>query len=105
MNEIYFQYYLKDEICEEAPPFKSRGEKKIADFLESVQIEYQYEKAVLLDSYDGMARIWYPDFYLPEFKTYIEYYGMSGSPNYDQGIKVKEMVYSKKQNECNACLS
>jgi hypothetical protein len=36
-----------------------------------------------------------PDFYLQEFKTYIEYFGMVGNQNYDQGIKTKQSVYDK----------
>ena len=40
-------------------------------------------------------RIWYPDFYLPEFGTYIEYYGLAGQQNYDQGLKAKQSAYSK----------
>jgi hypothetical protein len=38
---------------------------------------------------------WYPDFHLPEFETYIEYYGLAGKQDYDKGIKTKEAVYSK----------
>ncbi len=42
-----------------------------------------------------MPRLWYPDYFLPEFSTYIEYYGMAGDPDYDRGIKVKEAAYFK----------
>ncbi len=37
----------------------------------------------------------YPDFHLPEFGAYIEYFGMAGNPEYDKGIKTKEAMYSK----------
>jgi hypothetical protein len=37
----------------------------------------------------------YPDYYLPEFGAYIEYYGLVGRQNYDEGIKRKETLYSK----------
>ena len=77
------------------PQFKSRGEQKIANFLDKNLINYQYESPVVVNAQYNKPRIWYPDFYLQEFKTYIEYYGMAGNRQYDQGIKVKESTYSK----------
>ena len=75
--------------------FKSEGEQKIAYFLENSSIRYQYESAVLINSDKNKPRIWYPDFYLPEFKTYIEYYGLVGNHSYDTGVKAKESAYLK----------
>ncbi len=75
--------------------FKSEGERRIASFLTDSSIKYQYEPGVLVNSYEYKPRIWYPDFYLPEFGTYIEYYGLAGRQNYDRGIKRKETTYSK----------
>lgn len=75
--------------------FKSRGERNIAYFLEDNNIKYHYEQGVLVESGDQKLRIWYPDFYLPEFGMYIEYYGIVGDPDYDKGIKVKESAYSR----------
>jgi hypothetical protein len=75
--------------------YKSEGERKIADFLVCNNIRYQYEAPILINSYDSKARIWYPDFYLPEFKTYIEYYGIAGDPEYELGIKKKKLSYQK----------
>ena len=78
-----------------ACPFKSRGERKIAYFLEENNIKYKYESGVLINQADSKPRIWYPDFYLPEFSTYIEYYGMAGNPDYDKGVKNKKVAYAK----------
>ncbi len=75
--------------------FKSKGERRIAYFLDTNSIKYIYEPGVLVNSAQEKPRIWYPDYYLPEFKTYIEYYGLAGKQNYDKGIKVKESAYSK----------
>ena len=75
--------------------FKSEGERRIAYFLDTNSIKYIYEPGVLVNSSQEKPRIWYPDYYLPEFKTYIEYYGLAGKQNYDRGIKVKESTYSK----------
>jgi hypothetical protein len=55
----------------------------------------RYEPAVIIESNDRKPRIWYPDFFLPEFKTYIEYYGLAGHQTYDKGIKAKESAYLK----------
>jgi len=82
-------------IQEPYTAFKSKGERRIANFLGKNSIQYRYEPAVAVHSEQDKPRIWYPDFYLPEFKSYIEYYGMAGKPCYDQGIKRKEDVYSK----------
>ena len=85
--------YLKNDIPSD--PFKSRGERKIAGFLKENDIKYQYESGVLIYQNKDQPRIWYPDFNLPEFSTYIEYYGMVGNPDYDRGIKVKETAYAQ----------
>lgn len=87
---------LEDRVAEEKrPKFKSQGERRIAYFLDDYSIKYLYEPAVLVNSADEKYRIWYPDFHLPEFGAYIEYYGLAGEENYDRGIKTKQSVYSK----------
>ena len=87
---------LEDRVSEaEKPKFKSGGERRIAYFLDNNSIRYQYEPGVLVNSVGQKPRIWYPDFYLPEFGTYIEYYGLAGQKNYDRGIKAKQSAYSK----------
>ena len=75
--------------------FKSEGERRIAYFLDSNSIKYKYEPGVLVDSVGQKPRIWYPDFYLPDFGAYIEYYGMVGQRQYERGIKTKQAVYGK----------
>jgi hypothetical protein len=49
---------------------------------------------VLVNHPKGKPRIWYPDFYLPEFGIYIEYFGLSGRQSYDRGVKRKDSTYS-----------
>jgi len=75
--------------------FRSEGERRIADFLESNSIKYHYEPALLVTSGHEKLRIWYPDYYLPEFGVYIEYFGLVGRQSYDEGVKAKETQYSK----------
>jgi len=79
----------------ERPQFKSEGERRIAYFLDNNSIRYQYESGLLVNAAEEKPRIWYPDFYLPEFGSYIEYYGLAGRKNYDRGIKTKGQIYSK----------
>ena len=87
--------FLKENIS--SVHFKSRGERKIAGFLEENDINFKYESGVLIYQSENMPRIWYPDFFLSEFSTYIEYYGMAGDPDYDKGIKVKETAYARME--------
>ena len=75
--------------------FKSEGEQRIAHFLDDNSIKYHYEPGVLVNSYEKKPRIWYPDFYLPEFGTYLEYFGLVGQEDYDRGVKRKKSTYSK----------
>ena len=75
--------------------FRSKAESKIALFLEDNKIKYNYEQAVIVNDENNKQRIWYPDFYLPEYGVYLEYYGLAGQKEYDIGIKRKESAYRK----------
>ena len=75
--------------------FKSEGEGKIARFLEKNSIQYQYEAPVLVAPVDQKPRIWYPDFYLPRYKAYIEFYGLAERQSYKKGIELKNKTYTK----------
>ena len=75
--------------------FKSKGERRIGNFLDENQIKYRYEAGVLINDYNNQPRIWYPDFHLTEYGTYIEYYGLAGNPDYEKSIRTKESAYSK----------
>lgn len=77
--------------------FKSEGEHRIAYFLEDNSIRYQYEPGVLIHDPHDKVRIWYPDFGLPEFASYIEYFGMAGKPDYDEGVKTKLSTYKQME--------
>lgn len=51
---------------------KSYGEKEIADYLYWLGVDYKYEHKYQRKD-GGISE---PDFYLPEFNVYIEYFGM-----------------------------
>ena len=87
---------LENKINNNIPPYKSQGEKKIAEFLSQYPLRFNYESGVMVYPEASQPRIWYPDFYLPDLGIYIEYYGIKGDKNYDQGISFKEKVYAKQ---------
>ena len=69
---------------------QSRGEKLVADFLESEHIAYEYDARYMIA---GDTRI-RPDFYLPEFDIYIEYFGMN-TPEYRDNMLKKRILYQR----------
>jgi hypothetical protein len=74
-------------------PFKSAGERKIAEVLDKYGIPFKYESPVLVHDQQKKPRIWYPDFYLPTHGIYVEYYGLCGHPSYDSLRERKQQAY------------
>ena len=73
--------------------YSSAGERKIAEILTKYGIPFKYESPVLVQDDQNKPRIWYPDFFLPEYGIYIEYYGLEGDPEYDRGTAKKNATY------------
>lgn len=69
---------------------QSRGEKRIAEFLERERIAYSYDARYRVAG-DVLVR---PDFYLPEFDLYIEYWGMD-TPDYNRNMEKKRFLYQR----------
>ena len=70
---------------------QSRGERMISDFLAGQGIAYRYdEKFRILEGYAIR-----PDFYLPEFDLYIEYWGMD-TAEYKIGMLKKQQLYQQQ---------
>lgn len=94
---------LKGEIV------KSYGELEIANYLFSNNIEYEYEKEYKYETINKEYQQYYPDFYLPEYDIYIEYFGidennkvapyfkdkngLSASDAYNESIKWKRKIH------------
>ncbi len=70
---------------------QSDGERKIADFLKEHGIDYRYDERMRI--VDGYAIR--PDFYLPEFDLYIEYWGMD-TADYKIGMLKKLKLYQQQ---------
>jgi len=75
---------------------KSRGEQQIANFLANNKIKSDYEKYPLIFKEEGQICI--PDFYLPSYKIYIEFYG--GFPKAWKKKVMKNKLYKKYKIPC-----
>jgi len=70
---------------------QSDGERVIAEILAASTIRYRYdERFRILDGYAIR-----PDFYLPEFDVYIEYWGMD-TTDYKIGMLKKQKLYQQQ---------
>jgi hypothetical protein len=70
---------------------QSDGERMICDILDAEKIHYRYdERFRILDGYAIR-----PDFYLPEFDVYIEYWGMD-TADYKIGMLKKQQLYQQQ---------
>ena len=70
---------------------QSDGERMIAEILASENIRYRYDERFRI--LDGFAIR--PDFYLPEFDIYIEYWGMD-TADYKIGMLKKQKLYQQQ---------
>ena len=75
---------------EDGTVVQSKGERRIADFLASRRIAYVYDERYRVAG-DVTIR---PDFYLPEFDVYVEYWGMD-TPEYVENMKKKLFLYQR----------
>lgn len=80
----------KARRTEDGTAVQSKGEKRIADFLAQRRIAYIYDERYRIAG-DVAIR---PDFYLPEFDLYIEYWGMD-TPEYVANMKKKLFLYQR----------
>lgn len=77
---------------------KSGGERMIADYLFRNKIRYEYEKLAMGSS---SRRIGRPDFYLPDYDIYVEYWGMVATEDgkdrkeYQKGMEWKMANYEE----------
>lgn len=67
---------------------QSDGERRIAEWLTSHHINYRYDARLrIIEGFQIR-----PDFYLPEYDVYIEYWGMD-TPRYKAGMYLKQDLY------------
>lgn len=116
-----YNHYLKSNppITLKKEKVKSYGEMDIANFLYQHGIEYIYEKTYPFDTRTKEYSQYYPDFYLPQYDIYIEYYGINRhglvpsyfsskdgknpSETYMESIRWKRNLHSKNNTKLIEC--
>lgn len=100
---------------------KSYGEIDIANFLFENGVEYIYEHPYKIDTRNEEYGQYYPDFYLPEYDIYIEYFGvnlklevpgyfssnhgMSAQEAYRASMDWKRDIHNKNQTRLVECFA
>ncbi len=98
---------------------KSYGEMDIANFLTQNRIQYIYEHPYKIDTRTIEYNQYKPDFYLPEYDIYIEYFGidkngevpayfkgangMSASKKYQASMKWKRKIHTANNTTLIEC--
>jgi DNA helicase-4 len=100
---------------------KSYGEMEIANFLYQNKINYQYEHDYVIDTRDESHAQYRPDFYLPDYDIYIEYFGIdrmgnvpaffsgkdgkSASDVYNESIEWKRKTHASNNTKMIECFA
>ena len=81
---------------------RSIGEKKIADYFKENNINYVYEDNPIFSFNFRRFKISLPDFYLPDYDVYVEYWGLVNADDewtrerYVKNMKRKMGIYHGK---------
>lgn len=82
---------------------RSKAEQTIADYLTKQNIVYQYEKTAKTNTILFKESISRPDFFLPDYGVYIEYWGLLNADNsrlrknYERTMKWKVAQYHENK--------
>lgn len=90
-----------DGLCEHChvEEHGSRGEKQLARMFLHYNIRYFYEHPLgVIDR--GKVRLYYVDFWLPEYATAVEYAGMATTETGRAGMEHKKTVYEESGIDC-----
>ncbi|MDW8344025.1 MAG: hypothetical protein RMM51_05990 [Verrucomicrobiae bacterium] len=92
--------YGKLSVTIHGEEVKSHAEQKIADYLSRNGIRYEYERPIEVGIWIFNEELCKPDFYLPDYDVYIEYWGMK---DVEDGYKRRDyranMAWKMKQYE------
>ncbi len=73
---------------------RSRAEERIAEYFNSIGLRFQYEKEIETGIWIFTEKVSCPDFYLPDYDVYVEYWGMVNvDNNYDRNKYQRSMKY------------
>ena len=80
---------------------KSYGEMDIANFLAQNRIRYIYEHPYEMDTRTSEYGQYYPDFYLPDYNIYIEYFGIDRDGNVPPYFKGKNGMSATEEYQAS----
>lgn len=90
-------YGVRQSLTKRVEAYKSEGERRIASFLDQLEIPFEYEKPVAVVD-QGKTKIWYPDFTLTDYgMILVEYFGVNGSEDYQRRTSHKMRVYEANE--------
>ena len=73
---------------------RSRAEQRIAEYFDSIGLRYEYERELEAGVWIFTETVSTPDFYLPDYDVFVEYWGMVNVDNdYDRSKYTREMKY------------
>lgn len=78
--------------CNDGTLVRSKAEKILADVFAKKKIDFIYEKDLFING----RKVGNPDFYLPAYDCYVEYFWMMANPNYKKNALFK--MNSFRQN-------
>ena len=86
------KYHTRKYVCFDGQKVRSKVEREIYNYLILNGVKVRYE-AVYRTPWGSIIR---PDFYLPEYQIYIEYFGKEPGEDekYDAIVKFKKGIYS-----------
>jgi hypothetical protein len=74
---------------------RSKAEQTIADYFTRQNILYQYEKTAKTNNLIFKEKISKPDFYLPQYDLYVEYWGLLDTEDERMNSRYKKMMRYK----------
>jgi DNA helicase-4 len=73
---------------------RSRAEQRIADYFDEIGLRYEYEREIETGIWIFTEKVSAPDFYLPDYDVFVEYWGMLNVDNeYDRSKYTRAMKY------------
>lgn len=94
-TEILDEYGNLTYKCDDGRKVRSRAEAIICSWLYNNKIRVKYEEPVYYrDEATGETKELHPDFYLPDYDTYIEYNELT-NPKYIKSKEFTQMIYDK----------
>ncbi|MCS4538852.1 MAG: hypothetical protein HYY67_08350 [Thaumarchaeota archaeon] len=91
------EHYGSPSITLKGERVRSKGEKQIADFLFQKGIKYTYEDPAKTNISAFTKKISRPDFYLPEHKVYVEFWGLVDHKDQELRMKYNEQKHLKER--------